>query len=693
MILMQKNWFIMSSIQHKNGGLFFYLIILTTLFILLQISYLLRLSGFYLGDFQGIASHLEVPYKAIPPLLFFISIQLVLHFLFIVFVWAVALLIGFKLNYSWRKTENIGFGLWGFAVVTAIFANQFYFPNSKFASLTGFLINYWVAGGIFFICFAVVIVATGIAMFGLYKKLPRLLTWSCLSLLVLLLGILGIKNLAANPVVLDAATEKQPNIIIIGIDSLRPDYLGYFSGEKNTPHLDRFFAKSTVFSESLTPIARTFPSWVGILTGRYPKQSGVRTNLQNLSHITSLQMTLPNILRQKGYNTLFATDETRFSNIDSQFGFDAVITPPIGFNDFLLGSINDFPFSNLLVNTRVGRWLFPNSYGNRPVYATYDPNSFLTLLAPTLAKSRNKPLFMAVHFCLPHTPYFWGTQTSGDVVVDNYKSAVHRVDQQVNDFLQLLQKDNVLNHALVIVLSDHGEAMELHGDRVTNAALFVAGAANHHHVIPQFYPPTVEKEMVDQSAGHGTDVLSLPQYRTVLAMRTFGMQANRSGTVSQRVSLLDIKPTILDFLHMNIRQETGKSLKPILMTGLFSLNNNHDFFMETDFSPESIRSVHPETRNVVFEGINYFQIDPKTMRIIVKNSMEQLILSSKQYADVYGEWILALYPQSKNTMIPILVNLNTRQWTNDLNTPFAKSSPVEHMLQFLRRFYGSDLSL
>jgi hypothetical protein len=73
--------------------------------------------------------------------------------------------------------------------------------------------------------------------------------------------------------------------------------------------------------------------------------------------------------------------------------------------------------------------------------------------------------------------------------------------------------------------------------------------------------------------------------------------------------------------------------------------------------------------------------------------MGQLIISSKQYADIYGSWILALYPQGPHTMMPILVNLVTGQWTNDLRTPFALKSPASHMLQALKTFYGDEIRI
>ncbi len=52
----------------------------------------------------------------------------------------------------------------------------------------------------------------------------------------------------------------------------------------------------------------------------------------------------------------------------------------------------------------------------------------------------------------------------------------------------------------MIVLSDHGEAVEIPGDRVTEAGLFVPGKDKK---IPHFYPPSAAHEKINESGGTG----------------------------------------------------------------------------------------------------------------------------------------------------------------------------------------------
>lgn len=673
--------------EKNNSGLFIYLFFLTLLFFLFEICFFLQCSSIYLGGIELVANHLKIPTNIIPGVIYFIFAEVLVHIVWTLCIWMLTRFIGAALQLSWRNTVKMGFGLWMLSALTILLLNQWLFPNSKFAVLMSILFTPLmtkISLVVLFLFFIALIFSALIAIRSLL-----LLKIVAISTII----FCGFYFWATRSIeVKDASTASRPNIILIGIDALRPDFLGYFGFEKTTPHLDEFLNQATVFSEALTPLARTFPAWVSILTGKYPKINGMRTSLPDQRSL-DLRTSLPIVLRAQGYETVFATDETRFSNIDERFGFDQVIEPPIGVNDFLLGSMNDFPLSNLLINSSIGKWLFPHSYANRPADMTYDPNSFLAAMNFSLRNSREKPLFLAIHFCLTHYPYIWGNKIGSSQSINNYYAAIHRVDQQFADFLKILKDKKILEHSIVVVLSDHGEAIELNGDRMTDPDLFIPGSHNPNKIIPHFYPSDLPTEKVNQSVGHGTDVLSLTQYHIVFAFRLFGMELNQAHAIPGRVSLLDIQPTIFSLLKMKEPHESGHSLQKYILEKNAGIPANDDFFIESDFSPPAVHSVHPETKKLLFEGIDYFQIDPKTTRVSVKKKMLDLIISSKQYADFYGDWVLAVYPQNKKDMVPILVNLRTGEWTNDMSSGFAKKSPEVHMLQKLRGFYRNEIRL
>lgn len=116
------------------------------------------------------------------------------------------------------------------------------------------------------------------------------------------------------------------------------------------------------------------------------------------------------MLKRQGYTTIYATDDRRFNNIDKEFGFEEVIGPKLGINDVILGTSNDLPLSNLLINFRISSWLFPYNYSNRASYFSYYPQTFTTKLKHDLASDvHTMPVFLGVHFTLPHWPYAWAS--------------------------------------------------------------------------------------------------------------------------------------------------------------------------------------------------------------------------------------------------------------------------------------------
>ncbi|HVE44422.1 MAG TPA: sulfatase-like hydrolase/transferase [Gammaproteobacteria bacterium] len=670
--------------------LFFYLSLLTGFFLLIEISFYLILYRDYLAQYEFldtyISNHLTLPINALPGIFYFIFAQLAVHALFCLFITVMTLLLSHLFYLSQHKVVYAGIILWMCGIMTILVINQYAYPNAKFNIITSSVIPsislpYVIAALTFgwIMCFICV-------LFGFTKWLFA--QRATLKMAAIMLLAVGLAVYAASyflkPVSYSAATDDQPNIIIVGIDSLRPDFTGLFGKTIPTPFIDSFLKEAVVFSHATTPLARTFPSWVSILTGEYPLHTHIRSVLSPQPQAKNLD-TLARVLQHHGYETWFATDETRFSNIDNNMGFDHRLTPPIGLNDFLLGSFNDFPLSNVIVNTAVGQFLFPFSFANRPVYFTYDPDSFIHLLKPALTSHHSKPLFLAIHFCLPHTPYVWSTVPQGKLsVVERYAASVVRVDRQVKDFFTLLEKGHLLDHAVVILLSDHGEALELPGDRVTQPALFVPKRS-----IPAFYTMGVTREPVDQSVGHGTDVLSMTQYRTLFAWKRYGVKM-KARLVTESVSLLDIKPTVLALLHLPLKVADGASLLGLLNGQRNVLPPRH-LLLETDFSPPAIHAVQPDIRQVLLEGVALFEIDPLTTRLRVKESAVPIINASKQYADLYANWILALYPKQEKH-IPILVNLKTGQWTDDLQTAFARQSPAHVMMQKLKAFYGNEIS-
>jgi arylsulfatase A-like enzyme len=93
--------------------------------------------------------------------------------------------------------------------------------------------------------------------------------------------------------------EDRPSVVLITVDTLRPDHLGCYGYARGTsPAIDRFAAESTGFLTAAVPRGQTWPTLASIHTSLYPVTHGVRKNGQSLPPGLT---TLAHVLRDEGY--------------------------------------------------------------------------------------------------------------------------------------------------------------------------------------------------------------------------------------------------------------------------------------------------------------------------------------------------------------------------------------------------------
>lgn len=427
----------------------------------------------------------------------------------------------------------------------------------------------------------------------------------------------------------------KPHVIIIGIDSLRYDVASVRGPKSLAPHVRKFLDSAVSFSDAITPLARTFPSWVSILTGRDPYTTGALVNLIPRSMVHTGD-TLGDLYRRAGYHTVYGIDEVRFSNVDGSYGFDQTLTPRIGASDFLLGWFGDTPLLNLVVNSPLGAPLFPHLYANRADASLYEPDEFVDRIDRNVRFDR--PTFMAVHLTLAHWPYTWATggskPTTSKEAPDVYGRAVQRVDRQFGDIMAVLERRGALKNALVIVLSDHGEGLAQPDDLlIPNGGIL--GEFDAHL----------------QSTGHGTSVISPHQYQVVLAMQTFGaahIPLPRGALINEPVSLEDLAPTLADLSGLQTKDRfDGQSLVPLMrgVPGAAESFRNRVRFTESEFNPRGLEiGVAPST-SALANAVQYYRLDPHTDHVEVRPEMLREVLNGRQYGALLGNRLLAAIPR------------------------------------------------
>ncbi len=477
-----------------------------------------------------------------------------------------------------------------------------------------------------------------------------------------------------------------PDIIMIGIDSLRSDVVGAGRKPGVTPNIDAFVRDGgQMFTDAITPLARTFPSWTAILSGRHPRSTGARENLIPLANLEKFD-TLAHIARNNGYHTVFATDEVRFSNIDESFGFDQVVSPTIGAADFLLGKFNDLPLANLVANTWLGRAMFPATFANRAAAVTYRPETFVRWIDAEV--ERQGPTMLAIHLTLPHMPYNWsapGDQVFGRASDNSYQysNAVIAADRQFGALIEILERKGMLRNSLVVVLSDHGEALGL---PATDTLL--RGA--------------VAREMLDGQRislwGHGSSVLSPHQYATFLALRAYGDVDLPAAfhEYDTPASLVDIAPTVIDLLGMKTTARfEGTSLKAVMAGEVAAVEAfaRRPRFTETGFRTKKLEDGDFDERSVLGDVANYFRMNPLSARFELRPDLMPYLLADKERAALSGDWLLAAIPSrdARHLHKYVLVSRRGASPVRIEQAPPDDGSELSRLWIALHEHYGAEL--
>lgn len=127
----------------------------------------------------------------------------------------------------------------------------------------------------------------------------------------------------------------RPHILLVTADSLRADHLSFNGYPRNTsPEIDAFAGSAWNFSQAVTVIPKTDPSFATLFTGRHPREHGVRSNanaippslstlaerLQDSGYRTAAFVNNPVLREEKGYTRGFDT----YSLLDEKSGPAAV---------------------------------------------------------------------------------------------------------------------------------------------------------------------------------------------------------------------------------------------------------------------------------------------------------------------------------------------------------------------------------
>lgn len=251
-------------------------------------------------------------------------------------------------------------------------------------------------------------------------------------------------------------------VILISVDTLRPDRLGVYDGDPGTsPHIDALAREAVVFEQALAPSPWTLPSHMSMLTGLDPVAHGVKHEGMRLSKRV---VTLAESLRKAGFRTAAFTDG---GFVDHQFGFGQ------GFEIYRDRRHEDGPngFARLLPEAL--DWLLASRHEDAFLFLhTFDAHSpYQEGDAEVQARFRARAAADAPDDHLLHRFQYLAQQQGQRVheygrlseLLADYDAGVFEADRGVGEVQDQLERTGRLDNALIIVTSDHGESFADHG--------------------------------------------------------------------------------------------------------------------------------------------------------------------------------------------------------------------------------------
>jgi choline-sulfatase len=234
-----------------------------------------------------------------------------------------------------------------------------------------------------------------------------------------------------------AAPPIRDNVILIQVDALRPDHVGFTGyARPTTPRIDRFRQAATWFKNAYTPAPSTRFALASLMTGqevfRIPHQRGNENDFMLLPSA----VTLAERLETAGYDRVGYT---------LSYVLDHIYNVGQGFR------VWETPWAN-------ESWVSAHQEGAKQTTA-----AAIQYLA-TVPMDGSRPYLLFLHYDCTHDPYIkhkpWDY---GDTDVDRYDSALNYCDDQLGIVLDVVDARLDKGKTAIFLFSDHGELFGEHG--------------------------------------------------------------------------------------------------------------------------------------------------------------------------------------------------------------------------------------
>ncbi|MSP70610.1 MAG: hypothetical protein EXR76_00185 [Myxococcales bacterium] len=230
---------------------------------------------------------------------------------------------------------------------------------------------------------------------------------------------------------------KRHNVVILLIDTLRPDHLGLHGyGRETSPNLDAFAKTAMVFDSAFAAAPNTPRSMPSLFTGRYPSRIAWVKRFANFASLKDENETVFELAAAVGVETEAQSAHWYWERASG-------------------------------IKAGVKRW------DNRGALSISESNTQSVSPELTarvverinaLAKG-DAPFLLFAHYFDPHARYMNHPEVKvfGETLMDKYDSEIAFTDHHLAPVFAALNDPHVLESTTVIVCSDHGESFNEHG--------------------------------------------------------------------------------------------------------------------------------------------------------------------------------------------------------------------------------------
>jgi len=328
----------------------------------------------------------------------------------------------------------------------------------------------------------------------------------------------------------------RPNIALVTVDTLRPDFLGTYGFEgDSSPNLDAFAERSVVFERAIAASSRTAPAHASLFTSRWVRDHSI--GYRNGSTRLGDEPTLAKVLAEAGYDTAAFIGNTMLRR---RIGLDGGFAV---YDDEL-----------------------PDGEASREVFERVAAKT-TARASEWLARKRDAPFFLWVQYNDPHGPYtppreylrptpgldpaadatlpvleiqrgiggipayqVFGDERRVSQYRSRYAGEIRYFDAALGQLLRAVEAASPQRRTITVIVADHGESLGEDG--------------------------------VYFSHGYATtpDLVHIP-----LLIRAPDLRPRR---VREPVHQVDLMPTLLEWAGLSAPPEmAGLSLVPLLLRG------------------------------------------------------------------------------------------------------------------------------